>query len=111
MPDTPADPLLSALAAIVGDAHVLVRDEDVARHVADWRGNFPGAARAVVRPADTAQVSRVMAACAAYGAAVVAQGGNTGLVGGSRPTRRAARWCSACCGWTPCAASTRSTTA
>lgn len=86
MPDTPAaDPLLSALAAIVGDAHVLVRGEDVARHVADWRGSFPGAARAVVRPADTAQVSRVMAACAAHGAAVVAQGGNTGLVGGSTP--------------------------
>ena len=85
MPDTPADPLLATLAAIVGEAHVLVRAEDVARHVADWRGNFPGAARAVVRPADTAQVSRVMAACAAAGVPVVAQGGNTGLVGGSTP--------------------------
>ena len=46
---------------------------------------------AVVRPADPAQVAAVLAACAGDGAAVVPQGGNTGLVGGS--VRAAARSC------------------
>jgi FAD/FMN-containing dehydrogenase len=38
-----------------------------------------------VRPVDVTEVARVVAACAAHGAAIVAQGGNTGLVGGSVP--------------------------
>jgi hypothetical protein len=41
----------------------------------------------VVRPADTQQVAAVMALCARHGAAVVPQGGNTGLVGGGLPRR------------------------
>ncbi|MEI2416394.1 FAD-binding oxidoreductase [Orrella sp. JC864] len=83
-----ADPdttLLAALAAVVGDAHVLVDDSDKAPYVSDWRRNYPGAALAVLRPADTGQVSRAVALCAAAGVPVVPQGGNTGLVGGSTP--------------------------
>jgi FAD/FMN-containing dehydrogenase len=38
-----------------------------------------------VRPADSAEVAGVMAACARHGAAVIPQGGNTGLVGASVP--------------------------
>ena len=44
-----------------------------------------GKALAVVRPADAQQVAEVVKACAAAGAAIVPQGGNTGLVGGSVP--------------------------
>jgi FAD/FMN-containing dehydrogenase len=40
----------------------------------------------VVRPATTREVSQVIALCAREGVAVVPQGGNTGLVGGSVPT-------------------------
>jgi FAD/FMN-containing dehydrogenase len=79
------DPLVAALAAIVGDAQVLTAPADRARHEADWRRHYPGRARCVVRPASTDEVSRVVAACAAAGAPVVPQGGNTGLVGGSTP--------------------------
>ncbi|NDZ15747.1 hydroxyacid dehydrogenase [Variovorax sp. WS11] len=82
---TDPDAFLSLLADIVGPAHLLTRDDEVARYVADWRRCYPGAARAVVRPAGTAEVSRVVAACAAHGVPVVPQGGNTGLVGGSTP--------------------------
>lgn len=89
-PNTPTmsnapDPLVAELIAIVGASHVLTDDAATARYVGDWRRNFPGAARAVVRPASTAEVSRVVAACAANQVAVVPQGGNTGLVGGSTP--------------------------
>jgi FAD/FMN-containing dehydrogenase len=79
------DPLVAELSAIVGATCVLTDDASTARYVGDWRRNFPGAARAVVRPASTAEVSRVVATCAAQGVPVVPQGGNTGLVGGSTP--------------------------
>ena len=51
----------------------------------DWRKRYRGRALAVVRPGSTAEVAAVVRACAAHGAAIVAQGGNTGLVGGSVP--------------------------
>lgn len=79
------DAFATALSAIVGPGYVLTGAADTARYAADWRRNFPGAARAVVRPANTDEVSRVVALCAAQGVAVVPQGGNTGLVGGSTP--------------------------
>ncbi|CAB5516667.1 putative FAD-linked oxidoreductase [Achromobacter anxifer] len=79
------DALFPALGAIVGPAHVLTQAPDTARYVTDWRRNFPGAARAVVRPGSTQEVARVVALCSAQGVAIVPQGGNTGLVGGSTP--------------------------
>jgi FAD/FMN-containing dehydrogenase len=84
MADHPSS-LLAALATVVGDAHVLTAPADTAPYVADWRGHYPGIARAVVRPASTAQVSQVVRLCAGTGVPLVPQGGNTGLVGGSTP--------------------------
>ena len=55
------DPLLDALVDIVGAAHVLVDAELRAGYETDWTGRFHGAARAVVRPADGAQVAAVLA--------------------------------------------------
>jgi FAD/FMN-containing dehydrogenase len=51
----------------------------------DWTGRFQGHTAAVVRPRDTAEVAAVLALCTEAGMAVVPQGGNTGLVGGSVP--------------------------
>lgn len=51
----------------------------------DERRLFGGKSVLVVRPADTTQVSEVVATCAAHGVCIVAQGGNTGLCGGSVP--------------------------
>jgi FAD/FMN-containing dehydrogenase len=76
--------LIDALRAAVGAAHVLA-DGDLPAYEVDWRRRFRGRARAVVRPASSAEVAAVITACAAHGVAVVAQGGNTGLVGGSVP--------------------------
>lgn len=73
------------LAEIVGPDHVLSDPELRAGFERDWTRRFGGPARAVVRPADTAQVQAVVRACAAAGAAIVPQGGNTGLVGGGVP--------------------------
>jgi FAD/FMN-containing dehydrogenase len=81
----PANSLVARLADIVGAAHVLTDPADKAGYEAEWRRTYPGRAFAVVRPATTAEVARVVRACAEHGAAIVPQGGNTGLVGGSTP--------------------------
>ena len=77
--------LRARLAEVVGPAHVLTDPDLVGGYEVDWTGRFQGRARAVVRPADAAEVAAVLRICADAGAAVVAQGGNTGLVGGSVP--------------------------
>jgi len=76
--------LLDALRDCVGAAQVLT-EGDLSAWEQDWRRRWPGRARAVVRPGSTAEVAAVMRACAAARAAVVPQGGNTGLVGGGVP--------------------------
>jgi FAD/FMN-containing dehydrogenase len=80
-----ADPLLRALRDVVGDRHVLTDPATTRAYEVDWTGRFHGRSRAVVRPGTTDEVAAVLRACAAAGAAVVPQGGNTGLVGGGVP--------------------------
>jgi FAD/FMN-containing dehydrogenase len=73
------------LEAAVGKTQVLTAAADTASHLTDWRGNYHGRALAVVRPATTAEVAAVVRACFDAGTAIVPQGGNTGLCGGSIP--------------------------
>ncbi len=79
------DALLDTLAAIVGRDQLLTDASDMAPYLTDWRGRYHGAARAVVRPADSAQVAAVVGGCHRAGVPVVPQGGNTGLCGGATP--------------------------
>jgi FAD/FMN-containing dehydrogenase len=82
---SPPTPDLAALAAIVGPDHV-VTDADVRLgYEIDWTGRFHGRAAVVVRPGTVDEVAAVVAWCAANAVAIVAQGGNTGLVGGGVP--------------------------
>jgi len=76
--------MLAALRAAVGAAQVLTEGDLVAWEQ-DWRKRWRGKALAVVRPGSTAEVAAVVQACAAHRVAIVPQGGNTGLVGGSVP--------------------------
>ncbi len=80
-----ADPLITALRAAVGDDHVLVDDDVRAGYETDWLNKYHGVSRCVVRPGTVDEVSAVVRACAHAGVAIVPQGGNTGLVGGSVP--------------------------
>ncbi len=79
------DSLTATLAGIVGPANVLAGAADLAPWLSDWRGRYRGAARCVVRPASTAEVAAVVGACAAAGAPIVPQGGNTSLCGAATP--------------------------
>ena len=74
------------LRARLGDPALYLDDPaDTARYGRDWIGKYVGAAPLVVRPRTTAEVSAVLAACAALDVPVVPQAGNTGMVGGGVP--------------------------
>jgi len=81
--------LASALTAAIGADHVLTPADVRAGFETDWTGRYRGSSDIVARPASTAEVSAVLTACMEHDAQVIAQAGNTGLVGGSVP--RAAR--------------------
>jgi len=81
----PTSELFTALAAIVGEPHVLTDPEITASYGIDWSRRFSGPVLAVVRPGDTAEVAAVVSACVAADVPIIPQGGNTGLVGGSVP--------------------------
>jgi FAD/FMN-containing dehydrogenase len=78
--------LQKRLADIVGASHVLTEAAQTQPYLTDWRKQYSGPAECVVRPGSTEEVARAVALCAGEGVAVVPQGGNTGLVGGSVPT-------------------------
>lgn len=79
------DPLAAHLTSILGAEHVLTDPDLLATYETDWTRRYHGTARVVARPADTSQVASTLAALHAENVAVVPQGGNTGLVGGSVP--------------------------
>ena len=85
MPGT-TSALLAELWAIVGDPGLLIDAADTAPYCTDWRSLYNGNTLAVIRPASTAELARVVLACAAAGVAMVPQGGNTSLVGGAVPS-------------------------
>jgi FAD/FMN-containing dehydrogenase len=76
---------LAELRDVVGAAHVLTDADAVAGYVVDWTGRFVGSTPAVVRPGSPEEVAGVVDVCRAHALALVPQGGNTGLVGGSVP--------------------------
>jgi FAD/FMN-containing dehydrogenase len=76
--------LIHSLSALVGSDAVLI-GEAAMPYYTDWRGRYSGHALAVVFPADTQQVAAIVQLCAANQIAIVPQGGNTSLCGGSVP--------------------------
>ena len=77
--------LIEQLRNIVGDRGLLTGD-DVRQRSDSWPAEGGCQAKAIVRPANTGEVSDVLRLCHARGQSVVTHGGLTGLVGGSRTT-------------------------
>ena len=77
--------LLRQFADIVGPEHVVVEPEVMASYAVDWTGRFRGHAKAVIRPKNAGEIAGIVGACREADVALVPQGGNTGLVGGSVP--------------------------
>lgn len=70
---------------IVGDSAVLEDAEDVEPFNGDWMRKYRGHTKIVLKPGSTEEVSKILKYCNDNMLAVVPQGGNTGLVGGSVP--------------------------
>lgn len=85
MPAISPAALLAILTARLGAAHVLTAEADLDPYLVETRGLYRGRTLAVLRPADTQEVAFCVRNCAGAGVPVVAQGGNTGLVGGGVP--------------------------
>src|SRR3954466_6045653 len=78
--------MIEKLRDIVGAANVLTAPDDTRPYFTDWRRQYSASAECVVRPASTVEVAAVVKRAADEGMAIVPQGGNTGLSGGSVPT-------------------------
>ncbi|MEQ9054130.1 MAG: FAD-binding oxidoreductase, partial [Roseovarius confluentis] len=79
---TDADTLLSDLRNALGAPHVLTGDA-AAPYRIDWMGDRRPEPLAVLRPADTGQVSAILQAASRHGTPVVPISGNTGLTHGT----------------------------
>ena len=80
MPD-----LLDALRAVVGDARVLSRPEELFVYECDGLTAHTGTPGAVVFPSETHEVQALVRACRAQGVPFVPRGAGTGLSGGALP--------------------------
>jgi FAD/FMN-containing dehydrogenase len=77
------DTLIEEIQSIVGPNGMLT-GEDVSSRPESWPPMGGCQAKAIVRPADTEEVSAVLKVCNAQSQAVVIHGGVTGLVGGAK---------------------------
>ena len=75
----------STLQAAFGPDVILTSASDRAAFERDWRGRTAAQACAVALPRDVAMLQELVRSCRLLGVAVVPQGGNTGLCGGSVP--------------------------
>ncbi|ONM52019.1 probable D-2-hydroxyglutarate dehydrogenase, mitochondrial-like isoform X2 [Zea mays] len=71
--------------SILGENGVVQDEDRVAVANVDWMGKYRGASQLVLLPKTTTEVSKILSYCNTKRLAVVPQGGNTGLVGGSVP--------------------------
>jgi FAD/FMN-containing dehydrogenase len=78
-------PLLDAIQAVTGPRGIFTDPADIAPYAEDWRGLYHGQTAAVLRPASTEELAKIVRLCAESGVPVVPQGGNTSMVGGAVP--------------------------
>ena len=84
-PGADLDAFLTSARDALGEAAVLTDPGLTEGYSVDWTRRWRGVARAVVRPATADQVEAIVLTARGHGVALVPQGGNTGLVGGSVP--------------------------
>lgn len=75
--------LLSALRDTLGESYVLINSQHTQPYLIEQRGLFESTCLAVIKPANTQQVSKCVALCAKFNISIVPIGGNTGLCGGT----------------------------
>ena len=86
MPLSQSD-ILDQLTALLGPAAVLGAPQQMAPYLNEPRKRFHTPAAAIALPASVAEVQAIARWANANGVGLIAQGGNTGLVGGQVPLR------------------------
>ena len=76
---------LAKVRDLVGARGWIDSAEGMAPHLKEERGNYVGAAAAVVKPSSVSELAAVLRLCNETGLPIVPQGGNTSLVGASIP--------------------------
>src|SRR5947208_14248893 len=77
--------LIAKFRSLVGDRYAVTDAADIAPYVTEERDLFHGRSPLVLRPGSTAEVSAICKLASEHRIALVPQGGNTGLVGGTTP--------------------------
>jgi len=73
--------------SMLGETGLISDASDLEQYNRDWMGKYRGSSQVALRPKTTEDVSKILQYCNERRIAVVPQGGNTGLVGGSVPVR------------------------
>ncbi|KAL3618242.1 D-2-hydroxyglutarate dehydrogenase, mitochondrial [Castilleja foliolosa] len=76
---------ISYFKKILGERGVVQEEEKLDDANTDWMRKFKGSSRLMLQPKSSHEVSQILDYCNSRCLAVVPQGGNTGLVGGSVP--------------------------
>ena len=76
---------LQSLSNILGPEGIITDKALYASYTVDWTRRYTGFTSAILLPKNTEEVSQVLKWCFAHSAALVPQGGNTGMVGGATP--------------------------
>ncbi|KAK4138312.1 hypothetical protein BT67DRAFT_430953 [Trichocladium antarcticum] len=77
--------LLGSESAVIDGVTKHEAADDIEPFNSDWMGKYRGRCQLVLKPGSTDEVSKILKYCNDNMLAVVPQGGNTGLVGGSVP--------------------------
>lgn len=82
---SPLAEVLTAFKTAVGAGGWVDDPKEIEPYLQDWRGLYKGASPLLLKPKTVVALSSVVRIAAAYGVALIPQGGNTGLVRGSVP--------------------------
>jgi FAD/FMN-containing dehydrogenase len=85
MTSAPSDALLNRLKALVGPEGWTDDPDILAPRLVEWRDRWSGRTPLMLSPATPEETAAIVSLCAAEGAPLTLQGGNTGLVGGQIP--------------------------
>ncbi|ODO11471.1 hypothetical protein I350_00251 [Cryptococcus amylolentus CBS 6273] len=77
--------LLSSPTSLLSSLDGSATNDDLTAFNVDWMGKYAGKSQVLVKPKTTKELSTVVKWCHDHNVAIVPQGGNTGLVGGSTP--------------------------
>eukprot|EP00002_Diphylleia_rotans_P038212 TRINITY_DN866_c0_g1_i9.p1 TRINITY_DN866_c0_g1~~TRINITY_DN866_c0_g1_i9.p1 ORF type:complete len:261 (+),score=42.83 TRINITY_DN866_c0_g1_i9:73-855(+) len=77
---------IAAFKNMLSSPSSVIQDKDILESMnQDWMNKFKGSSKLALRPRSADEVSKILRYCNEKKLAVVPQGGNTGLVGGSVP--------------------------